>query len=94
MSFADKFTAKSNSGFTAKIIKEKALVYELSFPETDGAFFILEVDRAKHKDFTRVIKESCNIDLKDYGNILYSGYGMPSNEVKDLLRKKYGLYED
>lgn len=96
MSFAAKFAStKGGANFTARIIKEKALVYDLRFPEGEReAYFILEVERAKHKDFKHALTQQAPGDLRDYGKILYSGYGEPAESIKAELREKFGMYED
>jgi len=94
MNFSSKFSKGSGAGFAARIIMDNALVYELKYPKTDNAFFILEVEKAKHTEFLRASEEGRQIDLKDFGKLLYSGYGEPSEEIKEELRKKYGMYKD
>lgn len=89
MDYSKIVNKKSSGSFVGKIIKEKALVYDLRFPETDNAFFIIEVEKLKHKEFKRVLKENLSISLTDYGKILFSGYGEPSLEIRNILKEKY-----
>lgn len=99
MSFADKFSKKkSESGgksYADKISGERDLVYDLRFPEGDGeVYFIIKIDPPKHDAFKAVLKTPQIIDLRDYGDILYSGWGEPPEEIKDEMREKYRMYED
>lgn len=73
---------------------ESDLVYDLRFPEGDGkVFFIVRVDPNLHEEFKRLLKTPQVIDLRDYGEILHSGYGEPSDALKAELKDKYGMYQ-
>jgi hypothetical protein len=78
--------------FAAKIIREKALVYDLRFPEEQHQpFFILEIAATNHKEFKRVLKRITSANLQQYGTILFSGYGEPPDDLKAELSAKYGM---
>lgn len=99
MSFASRFAPKGNKGsFVAQIIKGKVMVCELAFAAHSGigqAWYVLQVDSAKAKEFKESLKESGPITLTDYGEILHFGWGEgPDDALKAELHEKYGLYED
>ena len=99
MSFSAKFSPKGGKGnFVAKIIRQKAMVCSLVFPAYENvaeAWYILEINKGKAKEFDQHMKLSIPITLTDYGTILHSGWGKePPKELKIELNEKYGLYSD
>jgi len=81
--------------FVAKLIRAKALVYDLRFPMGDfTVWYILEIEHPKHAAFLELCKRPDPIDFRDYGTILYSGFGEPSKELMAELQEKYGMYEN
>ena len=77
------------------VSRERALVYDLRFPESDGeVYFIIKVEPAKHQAFKDVLKTPKIIDLRDYGEVLYSGWGEPSDARKEEMRFLYRMYLD
>ena len=97
MSFAAKFSPRgAGTSMTAKIIREKALVYGLwvDQPGNRKAYFVLEVESAKHNDLKRLLGSGESITLTDYGNILYSGWTEPDDTLKAEFREKYGLFTE
>jgi len=85
-----------NSTFTAKLVRQKTIVYDLRLPGFNGVveFFILEVEPSKRKNFLRDREAGKIKRLTDYGTILHSGDGEPSPELKAELTEKYGMYEE
>lgn len=95
--FTEKFASKkASTGFISKIIREKSIIYHYETTLVNGQkyFFILDIDKSKHKKFQEDISIPQEIDLNNYGKILHKGYGQPSKELKAELKQKYGLYED
>lgn len=95
--FTEKFASNKNSGgFISKIIREKSIIYhyETNLESGKKYFFILDIDKSKHKKFQEDISIPQEINLNDYGKILHKGYGQPSDELKAELKQKYGLYEN
>ncbi|MFD0744593.1 hypothetical protein ACFQ1L_24320 [Phytohabitans flavus] len=77
------------------VARERDLVYDLRFPEGDGeVFFLIKIEPAKHQAFKDVLATPQIIDLRDYGTILYSGWGEPDEEIKDEMRFRYRMYLD
>lgn len=86
---------KLAGGFAENIEREGALVYDLRIHDQGmDLFFIIKVNPIRHDAFLRIIKNNPGFDLKDYGEILYLGEGVPSEEIKQEMREKYSMYED
>ena len=83
-------------GFAAKILREKALIYDIRWRDVSGemAYVIFEAEKAKHDAFLRILDSKETFDISDYGTILYTDFGEPDDDLKAELNKKYGLYED
>ena len=100
MTFAAKFAPRGggNSGsIAAKIIKETALVWHLwlnNQPNGKRAWCIIDVPKAKYKEFKRLLDSGSVFHIPDYGTILYKGWDQPSAEIKAEMREKYGMYAD
>jgi len=77
--------------FAQRIGKEKSFVYDIRF---HGKCFILQVNPSLHESFRVALKGKDKFDILDYGEVLYSGYGEPSDRIKDEMVKKFGLYEN
>jgi|688.fasta_scaffold973440_1 hypothetical protein len=81
------------NNFVAKIIKESALVYDIRTKRASGdGYMILQVEKSKHSAFQKKMEGKEPFDATDYGEILYQGLGEPSDELKQLLNEKYGMY--
>lgn len=83
-----------SNNFVAKIIRESALVYDIRTNRSDGSggYIILQVEKSKHSTFQRKMQGTEPFDAKDYGEVLYQGLGEPSDELKQTLREKFGMY--
>lgn len=96
ISFTEKLVSKTTTGddFAARIIRDTAIIYTfwLNQPAGKKAFFILEVDKAKHAAFQQALKSSAPADIADYGTVLYAGWDEPSKEKQAEFQKKYGLF--
>jgi hypothetical protein len=80
--------------FAARIEKETALVYDLRVMlEGDARYFIVKIPPTKRAAFLDAVAKDAGFTLEDYGEILYQGWGEPSEEVKAMLRARYGMYE-
>ncbi|MCP5361034.1 MAG: hypothetical protein H6908_00110 [Hyphomicrobiales bacterium] len=55
------------------------------------AYYVLNVALGKEKRFDALLKKKdATIHLPDYGDIVASGWGEPSEELKQHLRDTYG----
>lgn len=79
--------------FAAKILKENELVYGLSTVKNGRKlWYIVKIEKAKHEVFKRTLEGTALFNLTDFGEILHSGEGEPSDALKDEMREKYGMY--
>jgi hypothetical protein len=60
---------------------------------TEWEAFAKTLTPASNEITPLALKASAAIDLRDYGTILHSGWGEPSEQLKAELREKYGMYE-
>jgi hypothetical protein len=84
-------------GFADKIAKQRALVYYIrSTPEDKMAsWFFLKLDPIKRNAFDRAMNGTEVFDLKDFGEILHSGYGDGApEELKQQMHDEYGVEYD
>ena len=77
--------------FATKIERQKALVYDV---REDGKFYVIKVKPSLNKAFKEVISTLDPSKLPEYGEILHSGEGEPSAELKAELNEAYGMYKD
>lgn len=99
MSFAEKFSRSSEAGLSVvdKILREEALVYGVwnTQPNGDKAYFVIQIDKPKHQQFKDALDNGkTGYDLKNFGSILYQGWGEPFGEIRQELNRKYALYND
>jgi len=82
--------------FVQKLAKERALVYYIrSTPSgKEPSWFFLRIYPFKREAFDRVMSGVETFDLKDYGEILHSGYGEASKALKKQMRDEYGVEYD
>ena len=94
MSFSSKFQPKTTGvSFAAQIIRDRALVYDLRTQQNgQTVYFIVKVDSSKHNAFQAAYSAGQTVNLEDFGEILYSGAGDPSDELKAELRERFGMY--
>ena len=67
----------------------KLFGFSYQFSDNLSAYYFLLVDNIKEIMLKRVLAEDKAFKVTDYGIIIASGYGAPSEEVKVLLRDKY-----
>lgn len=83
------------TSFADRIIASKgSLIHKLKAKDSTGewAYYFLLVEAAKEQEFTKSVKEQTVSNLEAYGKIIASCYGEePSDEVKQLLKEKYGF---
>ena len=83
-----------NPSFVSMIEKNNAFVYDIRTVQNGkNAFVIVKVAKAKHTIFKMKLGKE-EFDMADYGEILHSGFGEPSDDIKSQMRKKYGMYGD
>ncbi len=88
---------ESSSRFTAKILAsrgkptERVYFLRVTSPEEDRYFYFIKVDPAKEPDFLKAIEGSGAYKLKDFGDILASGQGEPSDEIKAKMQEQYPI---
>ncbi len=79
---------------TDKIIKQRAhLIYLITGKDhTDrAAYYYLLVDKPRVNAFLKAFEQPDDMELTDYGRLLFSGYGaMPPESVQNELQTKYG----
>lgn len=81
--------------FAAKIAYQTALVYDIrANVKGHDAFYILQVDKARHSAFKQAMAADGPLDITAYGEILHYDFGEPSDALKAELREKFGMYED
>lgn len=72
--------------------KGKEMVYIVRFThKEDGEklYYAIAVDGPKEPEFLKALESGLEINLADYGQILASDTGEPSEEVKAWLRENY-----
>jgi hypothetical protein len=78
--------------FQSKLISnDKAgLVYQVTATaKGETAWFYLQVDEPKHKAFLRNI-ETGELDLADFGTVLYSGWGAtPPEPIEARIKEQF-----
>ena len=81
-------------GFTERVLKETALVYDLRWEDASGQarYGIVHVTPHKHDAFLRALEQDAPLELRDYGEVLYTGLKEPDAAIKAELREKYGMY--
>jgi hypothetical protein len=94
--FTDKTTAAGAGAMSvaAQIIRERSILYDLRSQQKGRAvYFILRINPQKQKAFKEAFDEGRTVDLHEFGDVIHSGTGEPSEALKAELREKYGLYE-
>lgn len=81
----------TQKSWLAKVGPDKNRIYQLSDKTPDGrqAFFFVQVIPAKEKAFLETIERGEKITLTDYGRVLASGYGAPSEELLTRMREMH-----
>ena len=75
-----------------RVAQEEVLVYDLRAVMNDEPrYFIVKVNPAKKTAFLRAVEKDAGLRLEDYGDILYRGWDEPEEDLKELLRKHYGM---
>lgn len=68
-------------------------VYLVQLSEKEGGrklFYCILVEKPKERSFVRTLeKGEGTINLDDYGEVIASDYGEPSEELLQYLREKY-----
>jgi tetratricopeptide (TPR) repeat protein len=76
------------------IAKRGHLVHKLKAKDSTGrwAYYFVLVPEFMEQTFLDILASEKSIDLEDYGRVIASCYGeAPNEEVKSLLKKKYGF---
>lgn len=88
-------TDEQKRSFVDQIIAKKGhLVHKLKAKDSTGrwAYYFVLVEAPKEQAFLTALKSDETIDLEDYGKVLASCYGEePNQQVKDMLKEKYGF---
>jgi hypothetical protein len=81
--------------FVDKIIAKKGhLIHKLKAKDSTGrwAYYFVLVEQPKEQSFLAALESNQSIDLEDYGKVIASNYGEePSEDVKKMLKEKYGF---
>lgn len=95
MGFADDFQNQKKS-FTSAVQSSRAdNIYLVRGHDITkrAAWYYVMVDKMKKRIFETDAKNG-QINLTDYGNILYSGYGEnPPDDMKTKMKDEYGFEE-
>lgn len=76
------------------ISKNPHLVHKLKAKDATGrwAYYFVFVPSAKERIFLKAIEGDGAINLEEYGTVIGSCYGTaPDNQLKKLLKEKYGF---
>ncbi|MEZ5691557.1 MAG: hypothetical protein R3D71_07825 [Rickettsiales bacterium] len=85
----------NSSNFSERLTKETALVYDFRATiDGEDRFFIIKVSPTKRKAFLKAVKDNATFQLEDFGEILHRGWGEPTDDLKQHLQEKYGMYAD
>ena len=81
--------------FVDQIVAKKGhLIHKLKAKDSTGrwAYYFVLVEPTKEKGFLEGLESDGTIDLEDFGKVIASNYGEePSEEVKEMLKEKYGF---
>lgn len=79
----------SSQTHSSKVTKP-GFIYQLHAKDANGlpAYYFLQVDPLKQKALEKAI-HSGDFDLAQYGKIVRSGYGQPTNEDKRVMKEEY-----
>lgn len=55
-------------------------------------YFYIEVDKTKRPLFEK-FKKGQQVNLEEFGKVLESGYGEPSEEIKERMKEEYNYVE-
>jgi hypothetical protein len=53
-------------------------------------YYFLHIDPLRQPLFENAMRGTKNIDLEDFGDIIASGYGEASSEIRAAITRKYG----
>ncbi len=87
-------------GFVAKILAQKNHVYLISSvfeenePETRDAWYFIKVFPSKETAFLALVNHGAGLDIERYGEVLFSGYGAPPEELKASMARIYNMTYD
>lgn len=86
----------NNSGMHVDrfISKQGHLIHKLKAKDSTGrwAYYFVYVKSDLENEFLKALESNQSIDLEDYGKVIGSCYGEePNNELKALLKEKYGF---
>lgn len=57
-----------------------------------SAWFYINIDSGKERKFKHCIESKANVDLKDWGEIVESGYGKsPPDYIKEKMKRLYSF---
>lgn len=62
-----------------------------SFDDGKTAYYFVLIPEQKEKYFLRLLKGKEEFDLKDMGDIVHSGYGVPDKELIKQLSETYDV---
>ncbi|QHG21302.1 hypothetical protein [Nostoc sp. ATCC 53789] len=85
---------RNRSSEERRIANKGHLIHKLKAKDSTGrwAYYFILVEPSQEKEFLSALDSNADTDLNYYGEVIASNYGEePSNEVKKLLREKYGF---
>ncbi len=82
---------QKHSHWSKKLVAENNRLYGLWQVLEDGrrAWYYILIDPVKESRFLRAMKNKETFTLTEYGEIVDSGFGYPSESVKQRMRDEY-----
>ena len=74
------------SNWTAQVLSKEHILYYIQFKPFNGraAYYYLRVEPLQEKALLHALKNLPSFDLKEYGSLVYSGYG---DEAPDHVKE-------
>jgi len=90
MGFVDsdgKLAAKATPAPTQTT--ERVYLLNIKSPDSEPCYYFVLINSQKEEAFLKVMDSGEGYDINDYGTILHSGYGKPSEELKNEIAARY-----
>ncbi len=81
------------SKFAEAVTSSKNRLYDLRITGEGkkSAYYFLLVNPLKEQVFLKKWNDNQSMELADFGDIINSGFGIPSEELKEEMKSKYGI---
>lgn len=79
--------------WSSRVLASNVPVYYLRHRQPDGveAYYFLKVPPAMNAEFRKVLEGTERFMFEDYGEVLASGTGQPSQELLGYMKEHYGV---